>query len=77
MATVKKAKNQTFEEAIAELEATVAKLEQEDVTLDESIELFSRGVELTGICNSILAGIEGRIVKLTEGGDGAIKEEAF
>ena len=66
MATVKKPKKQTFEEAIAELEATVAKLEQDDITLDESIGLFTRGVELTGLCNNILNEIEGRIVKLVE-----------
>jgi exodeoxyribonuclease VII small subunit len=77
MAAVKKVKKQTFEEAIAELEATVAKLEQEEVTLDESLELFSRGVELSGICRKILDDIEGRIVKLVENGDGSVREEAF
>ena len=77
LATVKKAKKQTFEEAIAELEATVAKLELEDITLDESLELFTKGVELSGICNKILGEIEGRIVKLVEGAGGDMKEEEF
>ena len=77
MAALKKAKKPTFEEAISELEATVAKLELEDITLDESLSLFTRGVELTGVCNAILGEIEGRIVKLVEGGDGGVKEEAF
>ena len=77
MATAKKVKKQTYEEAITELEAIVAKLEQEGVTLDESLGLFTRGVELSGICNSILDEIESRIVKLVENADGSVKEEAF
>ena len=77
MATNKKAKKQTFEEAIAELEATVAKLELDEITLDESIGLFSKGVELSGVCKNILDEVEGRIVKLVEGGGGNVKEEPF
>jgi len=77
MATAKKVKKQSFEEAIAELESTVAGLEQEDVSLDESINLFTKGVELSGLCKNILDEVEGRIIKLVEGGDGELKEEAF
>ena len=77
MAAAKKVKKQTFEEAIAELEATVAMLERDDVSLDESLALFTRGVELSGACGKILDEIEGRIVKLTEGADGALTEENF
>ncbi|MCL2057477.1 MAG: exodeoxyribonuclease VII small subunit [Oscillospiraceae bacterium] len=75
MATVKKSKKLSFEEAVTELEATVAKLEQDDISLDESISLFTRGVELTGLCNGILNEIEGRIVKLVEGGEKEVREE--
>ena len=77
MAASKKAKQQTFEEAITELEATVAKLELDEITLDEALALFSKGVELTAACNKILGEIEGRITKLIEGGDGNVSEEAF
>jgi len=77
MATVKKPKKQTFEEAIAELEETVAKLELEDVSLDESLALFAKGVELSGACRNILDDIEGRIVKLVGNAEGGVKEEAF
>ncbi|MDR1062168.1 MAG: exodeoxyribonuclease VII small subunit [Clostridiales bacterium] len=80
------AKKLSYEDAIAELEATVQKLELDDVSLDESIRLFSRGVELTAACSSILDEIEGRIVKLVEsgpdgaggaGGAGALREEPY
>jgi len=66
MATQKKVKKQTFEEAVSELEATVARLDSDEITLDESLALFARGVELTGACKKILNDIEGRIVKLVE-----------
>ena len=62
-------KKQSFEEAVAELEATVDKLERDEgITLDESIKLFTRGVELARACNAILEEAEGRIVKLVEDG---------
>ncbi|MDR1440036.1 MAG: exodeoxyribonuclease VII small subunit [Clostridiales bacterium] len=62
---------------MAELESTVQRLELEDVSLDESIRLFSRGVELTAMCNTILGEIEGKIVRLVESGPGEIKEEPY
>ena len=75
MADNRTEKKQTFEEAITELEATVERLEREEIPLEESLGLFTRGVELSGVCNGILNDIEGRIVKLVEGADGAVKEE--
>ena len=64
--SAKKSKTVSFEEAMAELETIVAALERGEGTLDESIVLFTRGMELTGLCNSILKTIEGKITKLTE-----------
>ena len=55
----------SFEEAMAELEKIVSSLERGEGTLDESIVLFTRGMELTGLCNDILKKIEGKITKLT------------
>lgn len=74
MSTENNPKKQTFEEAITELEATVARLEKEEIPLEESLALFTKGVELSAACNKILNEIEGRIVKLVEGGGGAIEE---
>ena len=65
MMGVKKGKAVSFEEAMAELETIVASLEKGEGTLDESIVLFTRGMELTGLCNDILKTIEGKITKLT------------
>jgi exodeoxyribonuclease VII small subunit len=43
-----------FEKALAELEALVEKLESGDLTLDESLADFKRGVELTRHCQVVL-----------------------
>ncbi len=43
-----------FEQALAELEQLVAKLESGDLSLDQSLSHFKRGVELTRHCQSIL-----------------------
>ncbi len=40
-----------FEDSLKELENIVKQLEGEDCTLEESIELFSKGVELVKRCN--------------------------
>jgi exodeoxyribonuclease VII small subunit len=44
----------SFEEAFAELEATVTRLESGDLSLEESIALFERGQALAGFCNEKL-----------------------
>lgn len=44
----------TFEEALAELEGIVQKLEAGDVSLDEAINAYSRGIELKNKCQQRL-----------------------
>jgi exodeoxyribonuclease VII small subunit len=43
-----------FEAALAELEALVEKLESGDLKLDESLQHFRRGIELTRLCQKVL-----------------------
>lgn len=43
-----------FEQALSELEELVAQLESADLSLDQSLTHFKRGVELTRHCQSIL-----------------------
>lgn len=40
-----------YEEAIKELEEIVDKLNSGNVTLDDSIKLYSRGIELANLCD--------------------------
>ena len=43
-----------FEKALAELEELVSSLESGDLSIDQSLTHFKRGVELTRHCQSIL-----------------------
>lgn len=43
-----------FEQALTELENLVSKLESGELGLDQSLEYFKRGVELTRHCQSVL-----------------------
>lgn len=58
--------NIDFEASLNELEQIVAQLEREDITLDESIKLFERGMELTDICRKALKTAKQKIETLTE-----------
>jgi len=58
-----------FEAAIAELEAIVKKLEDGDLTLEQSLELYERGVRLSRYCHGRLEEAERRIEVLGERGD--------
>lgn len=57
-----------FEAAISELETVVKKLEEGDLTLEQSLELYERGVTLSRYCHGRLEQAERRIDVLTEGG---------
>ena len=50
----KSKKNTGFEQALGELEALVEQLESGELSLDQSLKQFKRGVELTRHCQSIL-----------------------
>ena len=47
-------KAKTFEEQLGALEATVQRLEQEDLSLDEMLKLYAEGVELARSCRERL-----------------------
>ncbi len=65
----------SFEKAIAELEEIVKKLEKGELALDESIECFQRGVELTKYCSRRLDEADRSITMLIEGENGSIAEK--
>ncbi len=53
-----------FEEAMSQLEEVVKKLESGDVTLDESMELFEKGIALSRTCQKLLSEAQFKITKL-------------
>jgi exodeoxyribonuclease VII small subunit len=58
-----------FEAAIAELETIVKKLEEGDMPLEKSLELYERGVQLSRFCHARLEDAEKRIEILNERGE--------
>jgi len=58
-----------FEAAIAELETVVKKLEEGDLPLEKSLELYERGVQLSRFCHARLEDAEKRIEILNERGE--------
>lgn len=55
-----------FEASLKELEELVARMEQGDISLEESLQNFSRGVELTRSCQLALQEAEQKVQILTE-----------
>jgi exodeoxyribonuclease VII small subunit len=54
----------SFEQAVAELETIVARLERGDVALDQSISIYERGEALKKHCETLLSAAENRIEKI-------------
>jgi exodeoxyribonuclease VII small subunit len=64
------AKQQSFESSLAALEKIVRRLEQGDLSLEESLKLFEDGVRLSRECQERLNQAERRIEVLLKDGDG-------
>ena len=66
----------TFEESLKELEQVVIKLEKGDLSLDQAIESFEKGISLSHECSKKLDEAEKKINILVNN-NGEIKEEIF
>ena len=60
-----------FETSLQALEEIVSKMEQGTLSLEQSLEAFEQGVQLTRTCQSTLKEAEQRVSKLTQ------KEESY
>jgi len=58
-----------FESALEELESLVSQMEGGDLSLDESLKAFERGVALTRHCQTALKEAELKVQTLTQDGD--------
>ena len=58
-----------FETALEELESLVEKMETGELSLEDSLAAFERGVKLTRHCQSSLKAAELKVKVLTESGD--------
>ncbi len=59
----------TFEQAFQGLQEAVERLERGDLSLDETMVLYERGVALAERCTELLAAAELRVQRLDTGGD--------
>ena len=66
-----------FEKAFAELEQIVKRLESEELPLDESLELFEKGIRLSRFCNQKLEEVEKKIELILADSKGQPKSEPF
>ena len=60
----------SFEQAMAELEQVVGRLERGDVALDESITLYERGAALKKRCEAKLKEAEEKVAAITLDAEG-------
>ena len=60
---------ESFESAMEQLETLVSKMESGDLSLDESLEAFEKGVHLTRFCQDQLQKAELKIQELNSKGE--------
>jgi exodeoxyribonuclease VII small subunit len=65
-----------FEAALEELEGLVERMEEGEMSLEESLKSYERGIELSRVCQKSLDAAEQRIQILTEK-DGTTEMEDF
>jgi len=71
-------KDEGFEPLYKRLEEIVARLEQGDLTLEESLSLYEEGMKLARKCQEMLQSAELRITRLQESfaeGMGTVRDE--
>ena len=69
----KSTKTPDFEKSLQELENLVEKMEQGDLSLDESLKCFERGVQLTRSCQQALQDAEQKVQVLLEKDGGTLE----
>jgi exodeoxyribonuclease VII small subunit len=66
-----------FEKQLAALESVVERLEQGDLSLEESVRLFEEGIKLSDACKKELEAAEGKIQLLVDRGKSGMKVVDF
>ena len=70
-------KNLTFEEALSELEEIDEKLEQGDIDLEDSIDIYERGTLLKNHCEKKLESAKMKVDKIISQPDGDFSSESY
>ncbi|HEX9642219.1 MAG TPA: exodeoxyribonuclease VII small subunit [Candidatus Krumholzibacteria bacterium] len=70
------ANTESFEKALERLEGIVQKLEDGELTLEESLRLYEDGIRLSRLCHGQLEEAEGRIELLVKDARGAVASDS-
>jgi len=73
----KQVTKQSFEAYMERLEQIVKQLEQGDLPLERSLELFEEGMKISGICRRQLEEAENKVELLVKKSDGQVVAEPF
>ena len=66
-----------FEKQLKALESVVERLEQGDLSLEESLRLFEEGIKLSDACKKELEAAEGKVQLLVDRGKSGMKAVDF
>ena len=62
-------KTVSLEENFAEIEALLEELEQDDISIEDAFDKYSRGIELLKQCDRSIDKVEKKVLKLMEDGN--------
>ena len=64
----KQEKELSLEEAFEQIEAVIARLEKEEITLEEYFQEYNRGMQLLKHCNEAIDKVEKKVLQINEEG---------
>ena len=64
----KKEERLSLEEILEQLEGTIEKLQSGDVSLEESFELYKKGMDYVKLCNETIEQVEKKVLILNQEG---------
>ncbi len=67
----------TFEDALGEIKVIIEKLEVGNLSLEESLTAFEKGVELISLCHKRLSEVQKKVEILVESANGEILQKEF
>lgn len=70
-------KDLKFEDALDRLETIISRLQEDQLSLDESLETFQEGIGLVKVCQKKLDDMETRVNILIKNEDGTLDEVPF
>jgi exodeoxyribonuclease VII small subunit len=76
-ASSKEKEDMGFEESLKRLEKIVDRLEDDELSLEESLKLFEEGVGLARACGQRLDEAEKKVTLLVKDREGILREEPF